>query len=114
MNLFNKDVTPAREVTKRMFTDKEYREFRKAIMEEYKAYFFLNIIEGNTYKLESKVKENTYYIISPSNYLEGEFQVTTFIGNDPYCHTSHKTVTDLFKHYHVNWFTNKVYISENA
>jgi hypothetical protein len=36
-----------------------------------------------------------FYMISPSNYKKGQFQLTTFIRNTPYSHTTEATISDL-------------------
>lgn len=36
-----------------------------------------------------------FYMISPSNYKQGEYQLTTFIRNNPYSHTTEPTIKDL-------------------
>lgn len=36
-----------------------------------------------------------FYMISPSNYKQGQYQLTTFIRNNPFSHTTEATITDL-------------------
>jgi hypothetical protein len=40
-------------------------------------------------------ESDMFYMISPSNYNPGQYQLTTFIRNEPYSHTCEPTIKDL-------------------
>jgi hypothetical protein len=64
---------------------------------ENKLNYFLSNLTNITGCTLTKDGSEMTYIISPSNYKQGYYQLTTFIRNEPYCHTQEPTIIDLIK-----------------
>jgi hypothetical protein len=59
------------------------------------SYFLINLSNATGCTLTNG--SDMFYIVSPSNYEMGSYQLTTFINNKPYSHVTAPTVSDLLK-----------------
>jgi hypothetical protein len=75
---------------------KERAAHHRAKKENKLNYFLSNLNNVNGCTL-TKDGSDMFYIVSPSNYKEGYYQLTTFIRNEPYSHTQEPTIIDLIK-----------------
>jgi hypothetical protein len=57
--------------------------------------YLLTNLHNVTGAMLTNDNDDMFYMVSPSNYKEGQFQLTTFIRNAPYSHTTEKTIKDL-------------------
>jgi hypothetical protein len=62
---------------------------------ESKLSYFLTNLNNITGAMLTKEDDTMHYIISPSNYKKGYYQLTTFIRNEPFSHTQEPTVKEL-------------------
>jgi hypothetical protein len=62
---------------------------------ESKLNYFMTNLSNDTIGCTLTNDSDMFYIVSPSNYYEGYYQLTTFIRNEPFSHTQEKTLKDL-------------------
>lgn len=72
---------------------KERAAIHKAKREAKAEYFLTNLTNVTAATLTNE--SEMFYMISPSNYKPGSYQLTTFIRNAPYSHTTEETISDL-------------------
>lgn len=58
-------------------------------------YFLSNLTNNISGAMLTKECSDMFYMISPSNYKKGYYQLTTFFRNEPFSHTQEKTIADL-------------------